>query len=230
MSSNIQQSNAVQSVFQKHYEHLPETQKELIYQKYNCSICLDIIKHENPYLCYKCQKIFHHSCLENWDDKQKELNRKLTCPNCRNELPLEQWNVKINYDDNRTKDAEIMNQAGKPFNQDKYIKYINATKKLFHFILYRFYVIRSLITSQKNNKLNNLIGEFSSNANNLSVDEISRVIVEELNLIEQYLTNSKNVMKNEVINHKNAINLIYKCKKEGIQNIFHDYFVSNNKK
>ena len=226
MSSNFQQHNIAQSVFQKHYEQLPESQKELINQKYNCSICFEIIKYENPYLCYKCQKIFHHSCLKCWSDKQKILNKNLSCPNCRNELPLDEWNVKRNHDEERTKDAEILNQIGKSFNRDKYI---NTSKELFHFILQRFNVIHPLINSQKNYKLNNLIEEFNSKLINPSIDEISTAIMEEINIIEEFINNSQKGKKNEVIQHKNEINLIYKCENEGNETIFDDCFVKKNK-
>ena len=58
MSKKFQQNNIAQSVFEKHYEQLPESKKELLNEKYNCSVCLQIIKYENPFLCYVCQKYF----------------------------------------------------------------------------------------------------------------------------------------------------------------------------
>ena len=84
MSQNFINNNAAQSVFEKNYNQISESKKEVLNQKYNCGICLEIIKHENPFLCYQCQKIFHHSCLQFWDSKQKQMNRRLSCPNCRN--------------------------------------------------------------------------------------------------------------------------------------------------
>ena len=39
----------------------------------------------------KCQKIYHEQCLKDWEIKRKSVNLNLFCPNCRNELPFEQW-------------------------------------------------------------------------------------------------------------------------------------------
>ena len=89
MSKNTKNNNIEQSVFQKNYNQLSTSKKEVLNEKYNCSICLELIKYENPFLCYNCQKIFHHSCLKSWDTNQKQLRKKLSCPNCRNELPFE---------------------------------------------------------------------------------------------------------------------------------------------
>ena len=64
MSEKFHQNNIAQSVFEKNYEQLPESKKELLNEKYNCSICIEIIKYENPYYCYVCEKKFHQSCLK----------------------------------------------------------------------------------------------------------------------------------------------------------------------
>ena len=105
MSEKFKKNNIAQSVFEKNYNQIPEEKKEILNQKYNCGICLEIIKYENPFLCYECQKIFHHTCLNQWDARQRQLNKELSCPNCRNELPLNKWKVLRNYDEMRTKDA-----------------------------------------------------------------------------------------------------------------------------
>ena len=87
------------SVFEINYHKLPEAKRELWDEKYTCSICSDFIKNEKPYYCYICQKIFHHKCLENWGKKRNSLNEILNCPYCRNELPLEQWKEKMDYEE-----------------------------------------------------------------------------------------------------------------------------------
>ena len=56
-----------ESMFQMNYDKLSESKRELLDEKYNCILCSVIIKKENPYLCYKCQKIFHDKCLKGWD-------------------------------------------------------------------------------------------------------------------------------------------------------------------
>ena len=71
MSKKGPSKEIAQSVFTKNYNELPESKKEILNQKYSCSICLELIKYENPFLCYVCQKIFHHSCLKSWDTRQK---------------------------------------------------------------------------------------------------------------------------------------------------------------
>ena len=48
-----------QSLFSLNYDKLSESQQDILDQKYNCILCTIIIKNEKPYLCYKCQKIFH---------------------------------------------------------------------------------------------------------------------------------------------------------------------------
>ena len=64
MSDNFRKNNIAQSVFEKNYNQLPDSKKEVLIEKYTCAICLELIKYENPYLFYECQKIFHHSCLK----------------------------------------------------------------------------------------------------------------------------------------------------------------------
>ena len=176
MSKKFAKNNIAQSVFEKNFNQISDSKKEILIQKYNCCICLEIIKHENPFLCYECQKIFHHSCLNHWDERQKHLNKVLSCPNCRNELPFEKWKVLRNYDEMRTKDAQILNQLGKSFNSNEYI---DKSADLFKLVLNKLNIIHSKINSQTNYKLNNLIDEFKYNLINPSIDEISTVLIEE---------------------------------------------------
>jgi hypothetical protein len=228
MTQNFINNNPPHSVFEKNYSQISESKKEILNQKYNCGICLEIIKHENPFFCYQCQKIFHHSCLNLWDTKQKQLNKRLSCPNCRTELALENWKVLRNYDEMRTKDALLYNQLGKPFNSNEYIR---KSMSLFKFILNKLNAIHPKIASQTNYKLNNLIEVLKYNITNPSIEEISRVIAEELDIIEKYISNVNNVnkgIKKEEIKYKNEINLIYMTDKEGAQQIFRKEFVEKN--
>ena len=94
------------SIFSINYNKLSESKQDILDEKYNCNICSIIIKNEKPYLCYKCQKIFHEKCLKDWDNKCKLQNKILECPNCRNKLSIEKWNKKLDYEDNRI-DNEI---------------------------------------------------------------------------------------------------------------------------
>jgi len=97
------------SIFDLNYNKLSESRQEILDEKYNCILCSIIIKNEKPYFCYKCQKIFHEKCLKDWDNKCKLQNKNLLCPNCRNELPIEKWNKKLDYEDNRRDYANMMN-------------------------------------------------------------------------------------------------------------------------
>ena len=222
----MSKNNIAQSVFEKHYEQLSESKQDLLNQKYNCSICLELIKYENPYLCYVCQKLFHHECLKNWDKRQKQQHKNLSCPNCRNELPFEKWKEKLNHEENRTNEAVMLNQIGRNFNQNEFTK---KSLSLFKIILNKLNTIHSLIQSQKNNNLNNLIDEFKSDLSNPPIDEISNVIIEELEFIEKYIGNSANSIKKEKSKiYKKEINLKYIPKYEGQVNIFGEEFVKNN--
>ena len=195
MANNFHKNNIAQSVFEKNYNQLPDSKQEILNQKYNCSICLEIIKYENPFLCYECQKIFHHSCLEKWNERAKSLGKELSCPNCRHELSFDKWKVLLNYDENRTKDAQFMNQMGKAFNQNEFTK---QSMNLFNIILNKLNGIHSLIENQKNYKLSNLIQEFQYNSFNSNITEISTAIIEELDLLEEFLLNlRKGVVKEE---------------------------------
>ena len=42
--------------------------------------------------------------------KKRLQNEELSCPDCRNKLPLQQWKQKLDYEDNRKEIAEIMNK------------------------------------------------------------------------------------------------------------------------
>ena len=98
------------SLFERNFNKLPESKKEKLEDKYNCIVCYKIIKNENPYLCYKCQCIIHEKCLKDWDTKCKLENKNFNCPYCRNELPLENWNKKLDYEESREKEAELIDR------------------------------------------------------------------------------------------------------------------------
>ena len=48
--------------------------------------------------------------MELWSKKRKSQNEELICPNCKNELPLENWKHKLNYEEHRLNEAEKMNE------------------------------------------------------------------------------------------------------------------------
>ena len=52
------------SLFEINYDKLSESKQNIFDEKFMCIFCSIIIKKENPYLCYKCQNIFHEKCLK----------------------------------------------------------------------------------------------------------------------------------------------------------------------
>ena len=212
-----------QSLFSLNYDKLSESQQDILDQKYNCILCTIIIKNENPYLCYKCQKIFHEKCLKDWDKKCKLQNKNLECPNCRNELPIEKWNKKLDYEENRKDNANLMNKINeyklnnnmnnniniikdKKINELKEIKqydllnkyeiYINKTIEIFKGILNQINSIHNSLNLENSNKLNNLMKIYENlNINNIDLDDISGVIIKELEQVKNYIVLNKNINK-----------------------------------
>ena len=58
MSEKFRKNNIAQSVFEKNYQQMPESKKEILNQKYNCSICLDLIKYEIHFYAMIVKKYF----------------------------------------------------------------------------------------------------------------------------------------------------------------------------
>ena len=104
------QDELAQSNFEINYNKLSDSKQDILDNKFGCNICNDIIKKEKPYFCYRCQKIFHQNCLADWDKKTKSLNQKLSCPNCKKELPLNLWEKKLNYEDERINEAQLIDK------------------------------------------------------------------------------------------------------------------------
>ena len=223
-----------QSLFEINYNILSESRQEKLDDIYNCILCSTLIKNENPYLCYKCQKIFHEKCLKDWDKKCKSQNKVFECPNCRNKLQLEKWNKKLNYEDNRKESAYIMNKIKeyklnnnmnkniniikeKKINELKenennqneliknYEKYILKTKEILKNIFDKVKSIHSLLKLKENNKLNNI----RSLKNYSELDNISSIIYDELDLFKNYIIDcQKNIVKESKINSINIQNHI----------------------
>ena len=225
----IDENKLEQSLFSLNYDMLSESQQEILDEKYNCIVCSYIVRHEKPYLCYKCQKIIHEKCLKDWDNKCKSLNQKLSCPNCRNELPIEKWNKQLDYEDNRIDNANMMNKINeyrlkinminninkikdKKINEPKEINQNDIVKKyeqnietminIFNNVLNKINSIHNLLRLKKNDKLNNLINT-KFNLNNLDLENISKVINEELEQFKNYII--KNNRKEQMPNKKEDI-------------------------
>ena len=170
----IDENNLEQSLYEINYNKLSESKQIILDEKYNCILCSIIIKNENPYLCYKCQKIFHEKCLKDWDQKCKQQNKILLCPNFRNELPIENWNKKLDFEENRNYNTYLMNEINKLKDIikkkdliEKYEKYIKKTIEIFKNILNKINSIHSSLNFHQNEKLINIIDKFPLSLENV---------------------------------------------------------------
>ena len=229
------------SMYEVNYDLLSEASQEILDEKYNCKICSDLIENENPYLCYKCQKIFHEKCLKDWDKRCRLQNRILSCPNCRNQLSLKKWNKKVDYEDSKNNDANLMNKINKykkNTNMNNYINlikerkinklkenenkqnelikkyenYIHKSIELFKSILNKLNSIHSLLKLKENNKLNDILNNYSLKIYHLEIDEISNILEEELDLFKNTIINKNKKEENEKNNANNDIEIVLKLK------------------
>ena len=222
-----------QSIFDIAYNKLDESKRDIFDEKYNCFICSENIKHENPLFCYVCQKIFHFKCLEDWSLKKEKENEKLKCPYCNKELPLNEWKQKLDFEDNRKNDAEIINQLKRDNlikNEifDKFKEFKSNTSYLLKSILNKISELIKIIKNAQNNKLNDYIKELSDDNIDLQIDNISNIFFEEFNIIEEYIKNTKG-LKN--LENNNAIkdNKILMVPEKPIKNIKAMYYEDNQK-
>ena len=239
------------SLFDINYNILSESRQEKLDEIYNCILCSIIIKNENPYFCYKCQKIFHEKCLKDWDKKCKTQNKALQCPNCRNELPLDKWNKKLNYEESRKENANLLNRIkeyklnnnmnkniniikDKKINElkenennqneliKKYEKYIKKTEEIIKNIFEKIKSIHYLLKLKETNKLNtNTI-----NLTNYSeLNDISNIIYDELEQFKNYIINNQ---KNNINESKRNISNIHNDKEININNKVKNKLIMNN--
>ena len=114
---------------------------------------------------------------------------------------------------------------------------------LFQSVLNKIKEISSLINPDVNKRLINIISELSSDPYNPPLDNISTILFEELESLQQYINNIKNFknfknlenvkeQKEEIFEkiseYKKEIDLIYFTKSEGKQNILGKEFVQRN--
>ena len=220
------------SIYERNYDELSESKQEILDEKYNCNICSNIIKNENPFLCYICQKIYHEECLKDWDKKRKSENEKLSCPNCRNQLEIEKWNKKLYFEEDRIDNANLMNKINeyrlksnmknniniikeKKINELNYNKikqdeiittyenFIEKTLEIFKNILNAINSISVLLTNESNKELNIFMDNLSSSSNNLNIDALSNLINKELLKIRNDIIKMNNNKMN--IKQKNNI-------------------------
>ena len=252
-------NNIKQSIYEINYNNLSDSKKDIFDEIFSCYICSEKIKDENPLFCYKCQKIFHNKCLKNWENQRINQNEHLNCPNCRNELPFEQWKQKLDYENMRNFISNTMdnisqfelnaninniikkikdNIANKlkqeKIEQNKLLKQYNLKflriSTLFKDILNQFKNINLMTKKEINNNLDELIKEISSKASsnnliNLSINNISNIIIQELKDIEKNINYKE---KNKNINKSQTFYRI-KEKENNFHNIkFNNTFIDTN--
>ena len=212
-------------------DNLPASQQQKYEDKFNCTFCLELIKNESPYLCYKCQKIFHQKCLKDWDNKCKSQNKVFNCPNCRNELPIEKWNKKLEHEENRKDFATLINKVyqdklsynlykiiyfikekkindlilnKKKINENlnKYKNYVNKSIAIFNDTINQINSMLTLLNLEKNNRLNELMKILPSNLE--KINDMSNLLTEEFQLLKNKIS------KNNLENKKNINNNKYK--------------------
>ena len=237
------------SAYENIYDKLSESKNDILDEKYNCYICSENIKKEKPYFCYKCQKIFHKNCLKDWDKKRKAQNDELICPNCRNELSLEEWKLKLDYEENRKNEVEKIekiNEYKLYYNlfininkiKDKKIKEIEKEKNE---IIEGYKIYLKNITN-KLNEINSKIGVNKLNFENYNTKDAINEIIHNLDIIKNHIYPShalnekikvdeiKSEERKEKFEFKNEINLIYFADNYKEENIFGSTFVKINNK
>ena len=185
------------SIYKLNYDELSESKQDILDEKYNCNICQEIIKgEEQPLFCYQCQKLFHKKCLEDWNNKCTEKNLEFSCPKCKYELPLKDWHKKLNYNDERINEVNLMkeitnkNQKNKELERelniiksDSYDKFKNIYDKVEQ--------INSFFEKNKLDSINIIINDYNQS-------EIPFKIVEKLNNIEESIKNIEKEYQKEI--------------------------------
>jgi len=189
----INNDNIEKSLFSVNLNKLSESKKDIFYEKFNCIVCTEQIKNENPYLCYGCQKIFHEKCLKKWEATCKSRRNPFSCPGCRSEVPLKDWKKQLDYQENRNNIPNLMIKINEYKSRiNKYEDYINKTIETFRNILNKINDMHIMLKLENNNQLNNLVEKYPLNVDNLNIDDISNIINKELDNFNKY---SKNVIK-----------------------------------
>ena len=192
------EENIKESMYESNYDKLSESKQNILDEKYNCNICEVDIKEEKPLLCYRCQKLFHKKCLEKWDEKCNEKNIKFSCPKCKYELPLKDWLQKLNYNEERLNEANIMkeltnkNQLNNEIKSEYSIFKLN-TYNIYENILNKVDKINSLL--EKNEKNKSII---ENDINEINPHEIQNKIEEGLDIIEESIKNIHKKYKKDI--------------------------------
>ena len=222
-NNNNEQNKLNESNFDIYYNQLPDEEQEKIDDKYCCCVCSIIIKKENPYFCYHCQKLIHCECLENWNRQQKEKGNELDCPYCKNKLPLNEWKKKLDYKETMKGEVENINQINefkseldlKKKNINKlssynlslniqnleYYDYIEDILNLIKCALIKISEISLYLKSNNNDDLIHIINKLSLNfdiKNVPKIIELKHILYKELEGIREYIKFNKEKNYNKI--------------------------------
>ena len=189
------EDNINESIYALNYDKLSESKQDILDDKYNCNICNVEIKEEKPLLCYRCQKLFHKKCLESWNEKCNEKNIKFNCPKCKYELPLKDWLQKLNYNEERLNEVNIMKELT---NKNQINNEIKSEYSIFKLNTYNSY--ENILS--KINKINSLFEKnnliIENDIHNLNQYEMFHKIEGGLNIIEESIKNIHKQNKKEI--------------------------------
>ena len=210
------------SIFSLNYGQLSAKDKEILDEKYNCIICKEKIKNNKQLMCYQCQNIYHKKCLEDWENRCKLNNKNFSCPKCKYELSLIKWKAKVNYEDEKNNEANMLVELNKNKNKIKqnidnnmydnykdkynilkneYYKYIENTSNLLKNIFHKSIGIIALINTdniKKDIRVFNNINEIYANIlNNFKI--IENFVGHQIN--NKKSKNEKNINKINITNN-----------------------------
>ena len=185
-----------ESIYELNYDKLSESKQDILDEKYNCNICqVNIKQEEKPLLCYRCQKLFHKKCLENWNDKCNEKNIQFSCPKCKYELPIKDWHEKLNYNDERLNEVNIMKELT---NKNQANNELKSEFSIFKSNTYNTY--ENILN--KVDKINSLFEQnkpiIEKSINDFNQYEMPNKIIEGLNIIEESIKNIEKKYQKEI--------------------------------
>ena len=191
------------------YNKLTEEKKNIIDERYSCIVCSKNIE-EKPYFCQICQYIYHENCLKNWEKKKKDSHENFFCPHCKEEIPLNQWKQKLFH-------LEYMNEDINLYKIYDLINLINERK---------IALLQNELKS-KNEELNDILLNILRRTTDISSLIKSLMDNRMIHLIKKYKELNEYILR--FSKYRNEINLTYYADENGLENIFGEKFVENNK-
>ena len=222
-------NNLQESVYALNYDKLSESKQDILDEKYNCNICEIKIKDEKPLLCYRCQKLFHKKCLENWNGKCIQQNNLFSCLKCKYDSPLKDCKEKLNYNEERLNEVNIMKEL---VNKDQSNNGIKSEYTIFKLNTYNTY--ENILN--KIYKINSLFEESNIKIGNNIVDnnkyDLSIKIFEGLDAIEKSVKNINKKNIKEIPIEKLICKILYETSNNGetTQNKVIGFFCEFDKK